>query len=89
MSMSTKHPSPYSDQELAILAEEYLIQQHSTFSFQGLCAYIAYWGMEDGHLVEHHMDISLRVRALQLIDRILRDGRIRALEGSIYEKVME
>lgn len=42
--------TPYTDQELSILVEEYITQQRSGFSLKGLYAYIVYWGME-GHRI--------------------------------------
>lgn len=39
----------YSDEKLRILVEEYITQQRSTFSLKGVCSYVLYWAMEDGH----------------------------------------
>lgn len=39
----------YSDSKLRILVEEYITQQRSTFTLDGLCSYVQYWAMEDVH----------------------------------------
>lgn len=41
----------YSDKKLRILVEEYIIQQNRTFSLKGVCSYVLYWAMEDGHTI--------------------------------------
>ena len=38
----------YSDSKLRILVEEYITQQKTEFTFEGVCSYILYWAMEDG-----------------------------------------
>ncbi|MBO7466808.1 MAG: hypothetical protein J6T94_03890 [Bacteroidaceae bacterium] len=39
----------YSDEKLRILVEEYITQQRSSFTLKGVCSYVLYWAMEDGH----------------------------------------
>lgn len=38
----------YSDERLSILVEEYLPRQKKSFTFEGICAYVLYWAMEEG-----------------------------------------
>ena len=39
----------YSNDRLCILVEEYIAQQKSEFTLQGVCSYVLYWAMEDGY----------------------------------------
>lgn len=39
----------YSDEKLRILVEEYITQHRTTFTLKGVCSYVLYWAMEDGH----------------------------------------
>ena len=39
----------FSDARLRVLVEEYITQQRSTFTLQGVCNYVLYWAIEDGH----------------------------------------
>jgi len=39
----------YSDSELRVLVEEYIIQQKSEFTLRSVCSYVLYWAMGDGH----------------------------------------
>ena len=38
----------YSDARLRVLVEEYVTQQRSAFTLQGLCSYVLYWAIEEG-----------------------------------------
>ena len=38
----------YSDARLRVLIEEYITQQRSAFTLQGVCSYVLYWAMEEG-----------------------------------------
>ena len=42
-------PITYSDAILRILVEEYITQQRNTFTLKGVCSYVLYWAMEEGH----------------------------------------
>lgn len=39
----------YSDKNLRILAEDYIIKHRSAFTLKGVCTYVLYCAMEDGH----------------------------------------
>ena len=41
----------YTEPQIRVLVEEYIIRQRGTFSFRGVCDYILYWAMEDGHTI--------------------------------------
>ena len=83
--MHTIHPTPYTLQELSVLVEEYITQQRSQFTLRGLCSYIVYWAMEDGRLAGHQLPEADCARVSGILDRIVRDGRIR-VQGDGYEK---
>ena len=38
----------YSDAQLRVLVEEYIIQQPLVITLQGMCGYVLYWAMEEG-----------------------------------------
>jgi hypothetical protein len=82
MTMNT----PYTTQELSVLVEEYITQQRARFTLCGLYAYIAYWGMEESRIAGHQLSADVRQTVSQILQRIVRDGRIRG-EGDEYEKV--
>ena len=83
----------YSDSELRILVEEYIVQQKSEFTFKGLCSYILYWAMEDGKMANpgkallssYELQPSDQERVKSKLDAIVRDGRI-AVSGDTYHK---
>ena len=85
--MNTTHPTPYTLQELSVLVEEYITQQRSEFTLKGLCSYIVYWGMEDGRLQSHLLPEEDKERVNGILERIVRDGRIRE-QGDGFVKVM-
>lgn len=90
----TNHISlTYSDAELRNLIEEYITQQKTEFTFEGVCSFIAYWAMEDGMktgtgniIYESNKirpDDQDRVR--RVLDAFIRDGRIK-VSGEAYYK---
>ena len=79
------NPTPYTTYELSVLVEEYITQQRSRFTLRGLCSYIVYWGMEDGCIAGHQLPEADCARVSGILDRIVRDGRIR-VQGEGYEK---
>ena len=81
-------PKPYTPQEISILVEEYITQQSSQFTLKGLCSYIVYWGMEDGRIAGQQLPEAVRARVSGILDRIVRDGRIRVQgDGEEYMKL--
>ena len=75
----------YSDENLRILVEEYIMQKRKEFSFQGLCSYILYWAMEDHHTIfdSYQMTASDSERVSSILDSIVKDGRL-AKESETY-----
>ena len=83
----------YSDEKLRILVEEYITQQRSTFSLKGVCSYVLYWAMEDGHTIGNSLYESNQLskadceRVCGVLGRIVSEGRIVA-KGEQFEKLM-
>lgn len=75
--MKTNNPTPYTDQELSVLVEEYITQLRSEFALKGLISYIVYWGMEDKRIVGDRLMEADKVRVNAILNRIIKDGRIR------------
>ena len=84
----------YSDEKLRILVEEYITQQQRTaFTLKGVCSYVLYRAMEDGHttgagLFENNpltKEDSDRIRCV--LEKITSEGRITAY-GLQFEKLM-
>ncbi len=72
----------YSDEKLRILVEEYITQQRSSFTLNGVCSYILYWAMEDGHTTGTGLYKSNQLaqadcdRISSVVQRIANEGRI-------------
>lgn len=85
----------YSYERLRILVEEYITQQRSSFTLNGVCSYVLYWAMESGHTTGEHGQIYEsdqlqaedcdRVRCI--LEKIAREGRIAATSAG-YEKLL-
>ena len=82
----------YSDQSLRVLVEEYITQQRSAFTLQGVCNYVLYWAIEDGHTTciglfdGNQLCAADCQRVSSLLQQIVREGRI-AADGDKYKKV--
>lgn len=74
--MIKKNPTPYTDRELSVLVEEYITQQRSEFTLKELCAYIIYWGMEEGRIVDNRLGSEEKEKVNVILNRIVKDGRI-------------
>ena len=74
--MMTNTPIPYTNQELSVLVEEFITQQRSEFTLKGLCSFIVYWGMEDRRITGDQLQPEDIVRVNDILDRIVKDGRI-------------
>lgn len=85
----------YSDSKLRILAEEYITQQKTEFTFKGVCSYILYWAMEDGKAAKaqdslyesSELQLADQERVRCVLDTIIRDGRIALVGGDVYRKL--
>ena len=90
MSLSnTSTTVKYTDAELRTLIEEYLVQQKTTFTLQGVCSYVLYWAVEDGKVaVTNALQPSDQDRVKSVLASIVRDGRICLTEsdGTTYVK---
>jgi len=84
--MVTKNSTPYTDQELSVLVEEYITQQRKEFNLKGLYSYIVYWGMEDGRIPGDQLQPEDKVRINSILERIIRDGRIRLADDNSFIK---
>ena len=82
----------YSNEMLRVLVEEYITQQRSTFTLNGVCSYVLYWAMEGGHTTNAGFYESNRLtqndcdRISGVLDKIVHDGRI-AVVGDAYTKL--
>jgi len=83
----------YSDENLRILVEEYITQQRSSFTLKGVCSYVLYWAMEDGHTTGVGLFESNQLaqpdckRISNVLEKIVDEGRI-AVSGEGFEKLM-
>lgn len=70
----------YTDQRLRVLVEEYIIQQRSTFTLQGVCNYVLYWAMEEGHTTATGLYEGNQLcksdcdRVKKVLDKIISEG---------------
>lgn len=83
----------YSDEKLRILVEEYITQQRTSFTLKGVCSYVLYWAMEDGHTTgtdlyeSNQMSKSDCDRIHGVLGKIVGEGRIIA-NGESFEKLI-
>lgn len=74
----------YTDQRLRVLVEEYIIQQRSTFTLQGVCNYVLYWAMEEVHTIpagtalyeSNQLRQSDCERVKTVLDKTMLEGRL-------------
>ena len=84
----------YSDSKLRILVEEYITQRRSTFTLDGLCSYVLYWAMEDGHTTNAGLYESNQLaqtdcdRISSVLQKIVSEGRIAAAENDSFCKTL-
>lgn len=84
----------YSDEKLRVLVEEYITQQRSSFTLKGVCSYVLYWAMEDGHtnsagLYENdHLTLTDCERIHSVLQKIAGEGRIAAAGNDSYCKTL-
>ena len=79
----------YSDAELRILVEEFVVQQKKEFTFRSMCSFILYWAMEEGKTVGNGNNIregyelqeSDQERVSHILESIAKDGRIAIAHG--------
>jgi hypothetical protein len=82
----------YSNDKLRILVEEYITQQRSSFTLKGVCSYVLYWAMEDGHtngaglFESNQLSTVDRDRINVVLDKIVGEGRI-AVDGEHFIKL--
>lgn len=83
----------YSDERLRILVEEYITQQKNSFTLKGVCSYVLYWAMEDGHTTNPGLYESSQLeqadsdRISSILAKIANEGRIVAADNDIYSKL--
>lgn len=84
----------YSDEKLRILVEEYITQQRNSFTLKGVCSYVLYWAMEDGHTTGAALFESNQLaqtdcdRVSSVLQKIVCEGRITAAENDSYCKTL-
>ena len=83
----------YSDARLRVLVEEYITQQRSLFTQQGVCSYFLYWAMEEGHTTNTGLFESSQLAPADcehvcgVLEKIAQEGRIVA-DGDGYRQVI-
>ena len=87
----------YTDQQLRVLVEEYIIQQRSSFTLEGVCNYVLYWAMEEGQTTlagvalyeSNKLAPADCNRVSRVLDNIIQEGRIVAYDrGGLFEKMI-
>lgn len=74
----------YTDAQLCVLVEEYIIQQPRAVTLQGACGYVLYWAMEDGRTIapgpyqSHQLSPADCQRVSRVLQFIAGEGRIKA-----------
>ena len=84
----------YSDARLRVWVEEYIAQQRSAFTLQGVCSYVLYWAIEDGKASQSDNGLfegdkiygADCERISSVLARIAAEGRI-AADGEQFEKL--
>jgi len=83
----------YSNEKLRILVEEYITQQRSSFTLQGVCSYILYWAMEDGHTMNGGLYESCQLqqedceRVKKVLEQIISEERIAVTSDGEFKKI--
>ena len=84
----------YSNEKLRILVEEYITQQKASFTLKGVCSYVLYWAMEDGHTTGTGLFESNKLaqadceRVSSVLQKIVGEGRIAAAENDSFCKTL-
>ncbi len=82
----------YTDSKLRILVEEFIAMQRSEFTFHELCSYILYRAMEEektatkGLYKSNQLDSDDSKRVINILDKIIREGRICEVDDKRYVK---
>ena len=82
----------YSDEKLCILVEEYITQQRTSFTLKGVCSYVIYWAMEDGHTTGAGLFESDQLaqtdceRVSGVLAKIANEGRITIADNDSYSR---
>lgn len=84
----------YTNEKLRILVEEFITQQRSSFTLKGVCSYVLYWAMEDGHTTNAGLFESNQLaksdcdRISKVLEKIVNEGRIAAADNDSYCKTL-
>ena len=83
----------YTDAQLRVLVEEYIIQQPRAITLQGACGYVLYWAMEDRRTTAlgPYQSCQLSPADYQRVSHVLQaiaDERRIVGDGEQYLKVM-
>ena len=83
----------YTDAQLRNLVEEYITQQKSGFTLQGVCSYVLYWAVEDDKVAQGHglivgnaISNADQQRVKRLLDAVVTDGRIVSVSDGAFHK---
>lgn len=83
----------YTDAQLRNLVEEYITQQKSEFTLQGVCSYVLYWAVEDdkvaqgnGLIVSNTISNADQERVKRLLEAVVTDGRIVSVSDGTFQK---
>ena len=87
------NPNPisidYPTSHLRILVEEFITRQKAEFSLDSACSFVVFWAMEEGRTGDassvfcdsNRLQDSDRERIRQILESIVKDGRLRKVEG--------
>ncbi len=87
--MAANGITPFTEKELSILVEEYITQQRKEFTLKGLSSYIVYWGMEEKRIVGDQLSEADKEKVNSIMNRIVKDGRIRLIESNGFTYVKQ
>ena len=85
----------YSDEKLRILVEEYITQQRTSFTLKGVCSYVLYWAMEDGHTTTTGLFESNQLaqidcdRIKDVLNKIISEGRLISIADGVNMRLQK
>ena len=85
----------YTDERLRTLVEEFITMQKHEFTFKDLCSYVLYWAKEEGKTANNglyesnELDAADGKRLSTILEKIVQEGRIVAIENTKFEKTKE
>ena len=85
----------YSDAKLRVLVEEYITQQRNSFTLKGVCSYVLYWAMEDGHTAGTGLYDNSQLaqkdcdRIKDVLNKIISEGRLISIADGVNMRLQK